>query len=302
MKLIVVNGIHGFKPRILKELEYCLHQLEVVVTETIDDLLEILDAVKHGIVFVDCSVQEFDVWTLSALLNSNHFNYRSLSTYLIKESCFHDYSPALAKLNNIALISISEVSAVVASALSSVNASGALDKTHEKPSLLIVEDDPILAEQTRIILSSLFETDIAPTADMGLRLWDEKRHDLVLLDFMLPDFNGDKLLELIRTINPLQPVIMLTGMNDEKLVEKLIFNGATDYVIKPTSPKLLIAKCRKALGLYAFEQNSDFLKGLNNSATELLYELEIAIQENDREKALVTINNLKKILPMVKSQ
>jgi two-component system phosphate regulon response regulator PhoB len=116
--------------------------------------------------------------------------------------------------------------------------------------VLVVEDEPAIVE---LVTYSLREAgwDIR-TADTAQGAWDSisrGKPDLVLLDWMLPDQSGLRLLSRLRADRDFQdiPVIMLTAksMEEDKLAG--LNNGADDYVTKPFSPRELLARSRALL-------------------------------------------------------
>jgi two-component system phosphate regulon response regulator PhoB len=117
-------------------------------------------------------------------------------------------------------------------------------------SVLVVEDEPAIVE---LVTYSLREAgwDIR-TADTAAGAWDSisrGKPDLLLLDWMLPDQSGLRLLSRIRADRDFQelPVIMLTAksMEEDKLAG--LNSGADDYITKPFSPRELLARSRALL-------------------------------------------------------
>lgn len=116
--------------------------------------------------------------------------------------------------------------------------------------VLVVEDEPAIVE---LVKYSLREAgwDIR-TADTVAGAWDSITHgkpDLVLLDWMLPDQTGLRLLSRLRADRDFQdiPVIMLTAKSMEEDKIAGLNTGADDYVTKPFSPRELLARARALL-------------------------------------------------------
>lgn len=116
--------------------------------------------------------------------------------------------------------------------------------------VLVVEDEPAIVE---LVKYSLREAgwDIR-TADTVAGAWDSITHgkpDLVLLDWMLPDQTGLRLLSRLRADRDFQdiPVIMLTAKSMEEDKIAGLNTGADDYVTKPFSPRELLARSRALL-------------------------------------------------------
>jgi DNA-binding response OmpR family regulator len=110
--------------------------------------------------------------------------------------------------------------------------------------VLVVDDEPTIAEVVaRYLERAGYATATAGDGLEALRLVEERRPDLIVLDLMLPGLGG---LEVLRQLGesdaPRTPVIVLTakGEQDDKLVG--LGSGADDYVVKPFSPSELVAR------------------------------------------------------------
>lgn len=113
--------------------------------------------------------------------------------------------------------------------------------------ILIIEDDKNLLDIVNTYLQSEgFDTVTATGGKDGMKLFDEKNPSLILLDIMLPDMDGRNILKDIRTRSDI-PVLMMTARGEE--YDRIIgFElGADDYIVKPFSPKELVARCRAIL-------------------------------------------------------
>jgi two-component system response regulator MtrA len=115
------------------------------------------------------------------------------------------------------------------------------------PRILVVDDDPALAEMIGIVLQSEgFETRVCDNGDHALGAVREMRPDLVLLDVMLPGIDGIEVCRLIRLESGV-PIIMLTAKTDTSDVVRGLESGADDYVVKPFDPTELVARIRARL-------------------------------------------------------
>lgn len=115
------------------------------------------------------------------------------------------------------------------------------------PTLLIIEDEPELARVLRAYLEKAgFLVETAYRGDTGLSLWEHKRPDLVLLDLNLPGIDGLDIAREIRRKSQ-TPIIMLTARVEEADQLVGLELGADDYITKPFSPRLVVAKVRALL-------------------------------------------------------
>lgn len=119
-----------------------------------------------------------------------------------------------------------------------------------KSHVLIVEDEPEIADLIRFHLErDSAEVRVAPRGRMALDLLERDPADLVVLDLMLPDLSG---LEICRRMkhSPATrdiPIVMVTARGEESDVIAGLELGADDYVVKPFSPRVLMARIRAVL-------------------------------------------------------
>lgn len=119
--------------------------------------------------------------------------------------------------------------------------------------VLIIEDNPGDARLTREMLKgpeSDFTIEAADRLGAGLDLLASHDIDIVLLDMGLPDSNGLEALEKLQTGFPSQPVVIMTGMDDETLGIKAVQLGAQDYLVKGQVDGALLRRSIK----YAIER------------------------------------------------
>lgn len=113
--------------------------------------------------------------------------------------------------------------------------------------ILVVEDEESFRDALHYMLTREgFDVIIAPNGAEGIRLFDAKNPDLVLLDLMLPEVSGTDVCKHIRSKSS-TPVIMLTAKDTE--IDKVVGLelGADDYVTKPFSTRELLARIRAVM-------------------------------------------------------
>lgn len=113
--------------------------------------------------------------------------------------------------------------------------------------LLIVEDDPGI----RRLLSMYFKKEEfniyeAEDGEEALKTFKSINMDLVILDIMLPYIDGFKVCQHIRSASSV-PIIMLTARTEEQDILLGFEKGTDEYVTKPFSPKVLVAKAKAIL-------------------------------------------------------
>jgi two-component system response regulator MtrA len=118
---------------------------------------------------------------------------------------------------------------------------------HMRARILVVDDDPALAEMLTIVLRGEgFDSAVVRDGSRALDAFREVRPDLVLLDLMLPGLSGLDVCKQIRGESGV-PIIMLTAKTDTVDVVLGLESGADDYVMKPFKPKELTARVRARL-------------------------------------------------------
>ena len=116
-----------------------------------------------------------------------------------------------------------------------------------KGRVLVVDDDPALAEMLGIVLRTEgFEPSFVADGERALAAFRDTKPDLVLLDIMLPGRDGLEVCRAIRAESGV-PIVMLTAKSDTIDVVLGLESGADDYVVKPFKPKELIARVRARL-------------------------------------------------------
>lgn len=113
--------------------------------------------------------------------------------------------------------------------------------------ILIVEDEKLIADvEKAYLLREGYEVDIASDGIEALNMFNTETHDLVLLDLMLPGMKGESVCREIRR-SSFVPIIMVTAKSGEDDVIAGLDAGADDYIIKPFSPRVLMARIRANL-------------------------------------------------------
>ena len=121
------------------------------------------------------------------------------------------------------------------------------NETQERTRILVVDDDPNALRYTRDVLSkSGYEPIVTGEPGDVDRLIAQEGPHLVLLDMMLPGFDGIDLMKDILEKSAL-PVIFLSAYGQENLIARAFETGAADYVVKPFSPTELAARIMSAL-------------------------------------------------------
>ncbi|GMO46798.1 MAG: phosphate regulon transcriptional regulator PhoB [Treponemataceae bacterium] len=130
--------------------------------------------------------------------------------------------------------------------------------------ILIIEDDPGIQELLAFTMAQegwrLLQAD---TGERGLEFLKSETADCILLDIMLPGIDGLKVLRKIKEKekNRAIPIIMTSARGEEADIVTGLELGADDYVVKPYSPKVLIARVRAALRRQENRSGEEFADG-----------------------------------------
>ncbi|MBQ3727404.1 MAG: response regulator [Selenomonadaceae bacterium] len=120
-----------------------------------------------------------------------------------------------------------------------------------KKVILVIDDDEMNLQIAKMVLEKKLSCEVL-TADNGVEGLDilrERRVNLVLLDVMMPDFDGIETLQEIRGDEQIKnvPVMMLTASVERETIQKAGALGVKDYIRKPFMPADLIARVKKKL-------------------------------------------------------
>ncbi len=109
--------------------------------------------------------------------------------------------------------------------------------------ILVIEDDTTIRDMLTFSLEQAdYSVLSAKNGETGLELALGNNPDLILLDLLLPKMDGFTLCKRLREIDEKVPVLMLTALDSEKDILKGFDSGADDYITKPFSTALLLAR------------------------------------------------------------
>ncbi|HET7843948.1 MAG TPA: two-component system response regulator, partial [Xanthomonadales bacterium] len=149
-----------------------------------------------------------------------------------------------------------------------------------RPLILVVDDTPANLSLMGELLRGTYRVKLAPDGERGLRLAQASpAPDLVLLDIMMPGIDGYEVLRRLQAGESTRdiPVIFLTAMAEVDDERQGLELGAVDYITKPISPSIVLARVRNHLLL---KQARDFLKRQNEF-------LEAEVQRRTRQVATI---------------
>ncbi len=129
--------------------------------------------------------------------------------------------------------------------------------------ILIIEDDKAIQTLLKVALKQEgYETFSVRTAQEGIDLLIKNIIDLVILDLGLPDMDGTNVIDIIRGFSEQLPIIVVSARSNDDEKIKCFDKGANDYVQKPFSTQILLARIRSQLRHSNYQNDSPiFING-----------------------------------------
>ncbi len=179
-----------------------------------------------------------------------------------------------------------------------------------KVRLLVVEDQSDTSDLIRRVLGKSFDIDIADDGEKGLQVWREGRHELVLLDVMLPKLSGKDVLVEIMNENPDQAVVIMTAHASIDQAEELMLTGAVDFISKPFRAEqlrkvcniaslredYLVSNAQFADRVQSLKERESAYKNLYESHHRLLDDLQSVVMELDKHLTIKFLNRTWELL------
>ncbi|MBU5615447.1 diguanylate cyclase [Geomonas azotofigens] len=145
--------------------------------------------------------------------------------------------------------------------------------------ILIVDDTTANIEILYKILKGEFDVLFAKSGADGIRMVREHIPDLVLLDIMMPDMDGYEVCRVLKRdqVTAHIPVVFVTAMGNDEDETRGLELGAIDYLTKPITPAIVLARVRNHLEL---KRRGDLLEQLSTELARKNRELEVLVRED----------------------
>ena len=115
--------------------------------------------------------------------------------------------------------------------------------------ILIVDDDwVVLSSCKRILESEGYGTRLTSSVKEALETLEGKNFDLLLVDVIMPEYDGIYLIGNVRKNRPDLPILVMSGYPTPETISSGLRMGATHFIAKPFTPDELIQAVHKALG------------------------------------------------------
>lgn len=117
------------------------------------------------------------------------------------------------------------------------------------PRILIIDDSGIMLRILKLQLSEFYTVDIAVSGPLALKKMQTVMPDLILLDYEMPEMNGEDTFYEIKKLpgGDSVPIIFLSGVDDVITVEKIMSLKPEGYILKPPSTDKLLQLIEKTL-------------------------------------------------------
>ena len=119
------------------------------------------------------------------------------------------------------------------------------------PVVLVVDDVPDNLVLANALLKPYYKVKLATSGAAALKIAQAEQPDLILLDVVMPEMNGYDTCAQLKANQTLRqiPVIFLTALGEVADAEQGFALGAVDYIVKPFTPSLLLARVKTHLSL-----------------------------------------------------
>ena len=150
----------------------------------------------------------------------------------------------------------------------------------QKAKILVVDDDPYIRDFLhRIFLRQNCDCRFAASSEEARGYLNSEEFDILLCDINMPGESGVDLMEYAAAAYQDLAVIMLTGVNDISLADRLFQLGAFDYLTKPTEVNRLLISVNNALRRKDLrKENRRYLRNLESIVSERTEKLQKALQ------------------------
>lgn len=300
MNLLVVDNFHNLTYLIEEQFRFSGCEAKIKTVEALEDLVAELKTGNHDCIVAEYAFRDIDIWHLARLVSSERFKQHAIPICLISDTCPIDIPPTLARAYGIKVMGLKAFGrGINARHYGGSNlGQGAALLEQSKPTVLIIDDDKNMSGILKDALEPNYVVHLAHTGEEGIASWKQHRHELILLDYMLPGIKGSGVLKSIMEVDFNQPVIVITGLEQEELDVAMILNGASDFLRKPLTIPKLIGQCQSVLNRAQLNYQNQHSVDKNALLSNLVMEIEDAVVHEDMAHVRKCIVAIKRILPV----
>ncbi|NBX93211.1 MAG: sigma-54-dependent Fis family transcriptional regulator [Proteobacteria bacterium] len=132
----------------------------------------------------------------------------------------------------------------------------------QAPSVLVVDDDPLLLQSLTHLLRPLYDVVAASSAIEAATILNNRTVDLVVLDLHLGQTHGQELIKKWKKDLPLMEIVVLSGQREMRVTIDCMRLGAADYLIKPIEPESVLFALERVLEKRNLKQSLEKLETL----------------------------------------
>lgn len=242
---------------------------DITVADTAQIAISAMRETPFDCIIMDIDLSDIDGWRLSRLIRSNVLGTKPDIPIIIGSYTYsYRIAEATAKEFEVnAFVNLNDINNLPATLNDVLFSQQAL----EQSKLLLIEDTPQTIDLVKRFLDQRYDIEVATDGAVGLEAWKQGRHDLVLLDLMLPGKSGEEVLHEIMAIDPHQSVVMMTAHGNSEKAAELMLNGAADFISKPFRARQLRRVCEIAFHrddyLISHAEMNHAISELNQSET-----------------------------------
>ncbi len=113
--------------------------------------------------------------------------------------------------------------------------------------VLVIDDDVAITDLMSMLLKTHgFDVTTTNSGTESINLVKEKSPHVIILDLMMPDMDGWQVCKAVRAFSN-APILILSAINDPRLVASILDAGADDFLVKPVPSGVLVAHIRKMI-------------------------------------------------------
>jgi DNA-binding NtrC family response regulator len=126
--------------------------------------------------------------------------------------------------------------------------------------ILVVDDENGVRQSFNMVLKNDYNVLLAGSGQEAMDIFTKKSADMILLDIMLPDFDGLDLLKKFKETDPNTEIVMVTAVKEVQTAVKAMKLGAYDYIIKPFKIEKVMTVIRRALEKQSLVKEVTYLR------------------------------------------
>ena len=207
-------------------------QVQIIRVDNSLDAIAVLKQQAVHLIISEIDIGSIDGWRLARLVRANVLKCDEHTPFILLSSTYCErITETTARAYGINLVVAKQQLAELPRYINHLLQKAA--HTQNRQCILVVEDEPDIAELARRILQPNYDVVIAATGPQALVCFAEQEFTLVLLDVMLPGLNGQQVLAEMMRQKPQQSVVVMTAHGGIEIAEQMMLQGAADFVSKP---------------------------------------------------------------------